>query len=66
MSTTVQRVDQAKLDEFLGRFVGDLGAALSAALVVIGELERKKRSGSHRNHCVSRIPRRGWPDSSVT
>ncbi len=37
MSATVEPVDQAKLDEFLGRFVGDLGAALSAALVVIGD-----------------------------
>jgi len=37
MSTTVQTIDQARLDEFLGRFVGDLGAALSAALVVIGD-----------------------------
>jgi SAM-dependent methyltransferase len=30
-------IDQAKLDEFMGRFVGDLGAAVSAALVVIGD-----------------------------
>jgi SAM-dependent methyltransferase len=37
MSSTVQEIDQAKLDEFMGRFVGDLGAALSAALVVIGD-----------------------------
>ena len=37
MSTTVQSIDQANLDEFMGRFVGDLGAALSAALVVIGD-----------------------------
>jgi len=37
MSSTVQTIDQAKLDEFLGRFVGDLGASLSAALVVIGD-----------------------------
>jgi SAM-dependent methyltransferase len=37
MSTTASAVDQAKLDEFMGRFVGDLGAALSAALVVIGD-----------------------------
>jgi hypothetical protein len=37
MSATIQSVDQAKLDEFMGRFVGDLGAALSAALVVIGD-----------------------------
>ena len=37
MPTTVQTIDQAKLDDFMGRFVGDLGAALSAALVVIGD-----------------------------
>jgi SAM-dependent methyltransferase len=37
MSATIQPVDQAKLQEFMGRFVGDLGAALSAALVVIGD-----------------------------
>jgi SAM-dependent methyltransferase len=37
MSATIQPVDPAKLDEFMGRFVGDLGAALSAALVVIGD-----------------------------
>ncbi len=37
MSATAQTIDQAKLDEFMGRFVGDLGAALSAALVVIGD-----------------------------
>jgi hypothetical protein len=37
MTTSVQDIDQAKLDEFMGRFVGDLGAALSAALVVIGD-----------------------------
>ena len=37
MSTTAQPIDQAKLDEFMGRFVGDLGAAMSAALVVIGD-----------------------------
>ncbi len=37
MSTTAQTIDQAKLDEFMGRFVGDLGAAMSAALVVIGD-----------------------------
>src|ERR1700751_3187049 len=37
MSTTAQTIDEAKLDDFMGRFVGDLGAALSAALVVIGD-----------------------------
>ena len=37
MSITGQPIDEAKLEEFLGQFVGDLGAALSAALVVIGD-----------------------------
>ncbi len=37
MATASDAIDQARLDEFLGRFVGDLGAALSAALVVIGD-----------------------------
>ena len=36
MSAT-REINQAKLDEFMGRFVGDLGAAMSAALVVIGD-----------------------------
>ena len=48
MTSAVQSIDQTKLDEFLGRFVGDLGAALSAALVVIGDrlgLYRAMRDG---------------------
>jgi SAM-dependent methyltransferase len=36
MSTT-QAIDEAKLNEFMGRFVGDLGATVSAALVVLGD-----------------------------
>ena len=32
-----QALDQAKLDQLLGRVVGDLGAAVSATLVVIGD-----------------------------
>jgi SAM-dependent methyltransferase len=36
MSTT-QTIDEGKLNEFMGRFVGDLGATVSAALVVIGD-----------------------------
>jgi SAM-dependent methyltransferase len=36
MSTT-QTIDEDKLNEFMGRFVGDLGATVSAALVVIGD-----------------------------
>jgi SAM-dependent methyltransferase len=35
--SVIQEIDPAKLDEFMGRFVGDLGAAMSAALVVIGD-----------------------------
>jgi SAM-dependent methyltransferase len=36
MSAT-REINQEKLDQFMGRFVGDLGAAMSAALVVIGD-----------------------------
>ncbi len=36
MSNT-QVIDEDKLNEFMGRFVSDLGAAMSAALVVIGD-----------------------------
>jgi hypothetical protein len=35
--STAQAVDETKLNEFMSRFVGDLGAAMSAALVVIGD-----------------------------
>ena len=31
------QIDQAKLDSFMGQFVGDLGAALSVATVLIGD-----------------------------
>ena len=37
MATTVQTIDEDKLNEFMGRFVGDLGATVSSALVVIGD-----------------------------
>ena len=30
-------VNEAKLNEFMGKLVGDMGAAMSAALVVIGD-----------------------------
>jgi SAM-dependent methyltransferase len=49
MSATTQPIDEARLNEFLGRFVGDLGATLSAALVVIGDklgLYRAMRDGT--------------------
>jgi SAM-dependent methyltransferase len=36
MSVTTE-IDQAALERFMGQFVGDLGAAISAALVVIGD-----------------------------
>ena len=32
MSATVAPIDQAKVDEFMGRVVGELGAAISSAL----------------------------------
>ncbi len=35
MSTTA--IDEAKLEQFMGQFVGDLGAALTAPLVLIGD-----------------------------
>jgi SAM-dependent methyltransferase len=50
MATATQAIDQSRLDEFMGRFVGDLGAALSAALVVIGDrlgLYRAMADGEH-------------------
>ncbi len=50
MSSTEQAIDMAKLDEFMGRFVGDLGAAVSASLVVIGDrlgLYRAMADGAH-------------------
>ncbi|MES1208221.1 MAG: SAM-dependent methyltransferase, partial [Pseudomonadota bacterium] len=35
MTTTT--IDEAKLNQFMGRAVGDIGAAMSAALVLIGD-----------------------------
>jgi SAM-dependent methyltransferase len=37
VSATVAPVDQAKVDEFMGRVVGELGAAISSALVALGD-----------------------------
>jgi SAM-dependent methyltransferase len=37
MTTTTPSLDQDRLDAILGRFVADLGAALSAPLIVLGE-----------------------------
>jgi SAM-dependent methyltransferase len=37
MSTTTPPIDEAKLDEFMGRVVGELGAAISSALVALGD-----------------------------
>lgn len=30
-------MDQERLDQFMGKMVGDLGAAVSAALVIVGD-----------------------------
>jgi 2-polyprenyl-3-methyl-5-hydroxy-6-metoxy-1,4-benzoquinol methylase len=37
MTTLTTQIDEAKLDAFMGRFVGDLGAAASIPMVVIGD-----------------------------
>jgi hypothetical protein len=37
VSTVSTAIDEQRLEEFMHRFVGDLGAAMSAALVVIGD-----------------------------
>jgi hypothetical protein len=37
MSAHDKTVDDARLDEFMARFVQDAGAAMSAVLVVIGD-----------------------------
>jgi hypothetical protein len=46
MSVTTQSNDEDNLNAFLGHFVDDLGAALSAALVVIGD-----KLGLYRGMC---------------
>ena len=35
-------VDMDKLNSFIGRFVGDLGAAVHTGMVVIGECHRRE------------------------
>ena len=37
MSTPTSAVDPAKLQDFLGKAVGDMGAAMNTALIIIGE-----------------------------
>jgi 2-polyprenyl-3-methyl-5-hydroxy-6-metoxy-1,4-benzoquinol methylase len=37
MSTTETSIDAAKLEQFMGQFVGDLGGAMTAPLVLIGD-----------------------------
>jgi hypothetical protein len=37
MSASAPAIDEHALERFMHRFVGDLGAAMSAALVVIGD-----------------------------
>ena len=50
MSAAAKAIDERRLEEFMHRFVGDLGAAMSAALVVIGDrlgLYRAMGDGEH-------------------
>src|SRR6185503_19640416 len=35
--STLMAIDEAKLNEFMGKFVNDLGATMNAAMVVIGD-----------------------------
>src|SRR5579862_9016588 len=37
MSTPAPAFDEAKLNEFMGRAVGDVGAAMHAVLVILGD-----------------------------
>ena len=37
MTTAEQTIDETKLNDFMGKMVGDLGAAVSGALVVTGQ-----------------------------
>jgi hypothetical protein len=37
-------ISEAKLNEFMGKAVGDLGATFHAALVVVGVGRRRRRS----------------------
>ena len=37
MGVTTSPVDEAKLNDFLGQMIGDLGAAANAPLMVIGD-----------------------------
>jgi hypothetical protein len=54
MSATAKAIDERKLEEFMHRFVGDLGAAMSAALVVIGD-RLGLRCGSSANGGASAV-----------
>ena len=37
MATTVPALDMDKLHEFMGRAVGDMGAAMHAVLILLGD-----------------------------
>ena len=48
-------VDEAKLNEFLGKAVGDLGAAMSAALILVGD-----RLGLYRELAKGAVTSTSW------
>jgi hypothetical protein len=48
-------VDMAKLSAFIGQFVGDLGAAVHAGMVVIGE-KLGLSAGFSRFRCATEAP----------
>jgi hypothetical protein len=52
-------IDESKLHEFLGRFVGDLGATVHAANVVIGDklgLYKTRRRSTTSMRCGAEAP----------
>ena len=65
-----QPADPDKLNAFLGRMVGDLGAIASGALVLLGDrlgLYRAMRSGEPMTPttCLGCITRPGWSSKSI-
>jgi SAM-dependent methyltransferase len=57
-----QDIDQAALEAFMGRFIGDLGAALSAPLVAIGDrLGLYRALAAHGSLTAEELA--GWTDT---
>lgn len=62
MSTSARHLNQAKLEAFLGKVVGDLGSAMSVALAFIGDklgLRRNLSVVAHPHPALSQRERAG-------